>query len=127
MDDLKTLTREPARIEIAGEALAITPLRVKQIPGFVREIGPALAGLSGGNPDWISLLGVYGDSLINAVAIAVGRDAAWVGNLELDDLLRLIAAVAEVNADFFAQRVAPLLDTVMARIGKAPGPTPSNG
>ena len=43
-------------------------------------------------------------------------DADWLGDLDPDDMLRLVAAVFEVNLDFFARRLLPQKAAAQARM-----------
>lgn len=49
------------------------------------------------------------DKLIEAMAIASGRDKEWVGELDLADALTLGTKLWELNADFFVRSVWPLV------------------
>ena len=61
------------------------------------------------------------------VAIASRRPFDWLASLDLDDAVRLIEAVFEVNADFFIQRVWPSLTEAAAQIGtRMAGAMPSS-
>ncbi len=110
---------------IGGKSVTVAPLRVRQIPPFLRAAGPALSGLFAG--DLAGALATHGEALIEAVAVATGEPAEWLGELEADEFLRLAVEVVEVNADFFVRRVSPALETTVTRLTAAmtPGATPS--
>jgi hypothetical protein len=102
---LETYIVEAHPVEVGGKTLAIVPLRVRQVPAFVRAIAPATALLSAGRiADAVAL---HGDGMIVAMAVATGEAEDMIGDLLPDEFLRLVAAVMEVNGDFFVQRVAP--------------------
>ncbi|BCM05889.1 hypothetical protein ACI2S5_24255 [Ralstonia nicotianae] len=42
MDDLDKLIPQPAELIVGGETLAIQPLKVGQLPAFLRAISPTL-------------------------------------------------------------------------------------
>jgi hypothetical protein len=75
----------------------------------------------------VDLIGTHGEELYEGVAICVDKDAAWIADGELDEFVALASKVFEVNRDFFARRLAPLL--VAGRAESATpgdGPTPAN-
>ncbi len=120
MDDLSVLEPTTVTVGYRGETLEITPLKVGQIPRFLRAVRPmfgALAGqvtspgVAGGGVelDILKLVEDHGEGLIEAAAIAINRKPEWVGGGDADQFALLVKAVIEVNADFFAKRVAPLL------------------
>ncbi len=130
MNDLDTLVPQGIELVIDGEPLVIKPLKVGQLPGFLRAISPVMQQISSTEIDWLALFGERGDDLLSAIAIAVGKPRAWVDELAADEAILLAAKVIEVNADFFIQTVMPRLDGALAAGLKAPaamgGSTPSN-
>lgn len=130
MNDLDTLVPQGIELVIDGEPLAIKPLKVGQLPGFLRAISPVMQQISSTEIDWLALFGERGDDLLSAIAIAVGKPRAWVDELAADEAILLAAKVIEVNADFFTRTVMPRLDGVLAAGLKVPaakvGSTPSS-
>jgi len=126
MSDLDTLVPQATEVTIGGETVRITPLKVGQLPGFLRAISPVMQQISSADIDWLSLFGERGDDLLSAIAIAVGKPRAWVDELAADEAIMLAAKVIEVNADFFTRTVMPRLDGVLAAGVKAPDPKPPN-
>jgi hypothetical protein len=126
MSDLDTLVPQPLEVVIAGETVRISPLRVGQLPGFLRAITPVMQQISLADIDWLSLFGERGDDLLSAIAIAGGKPRAWVDDLAADEAILLAAKVIEVNADFFTRTVMPRLDGVLAAGARAPGATQVN-
>lgn len=110
MSDLEALIPQSIELVIDGEPLAIKPLKVGQMPGFLRAISPVMQQLTASDIDWLALFGERGDDLLSAIAIAVGKPRAWVDELAADEAILLAAKVIEVNADFFARTVIPKLD-----------------
>ena len=109
-DSLEKLIPQATVVQIAGESIAISPLKVGQLPAFLRVISPVMAQLSAPQIDWLALFGERGDDLLNAIGIAVKKPREWVDDLAADDALLLAAKVMEVNADFFTRTVIPRLD-----------------
>jgi hypothetical protein len=129
-DTFAALPPVPVSIEIAGERIDLTPLKVGEVPAFARAIQPVAAGLSA-SPDWLALLAEHGEAVIEAIAIASRRPRDWVASLDLDQAVRLAEAVFGVNADFFIRRLLPSVTQAAARIGQTlerqtPGATPSS-
>ncbi|GHU08293.1 hypothetical protein AGMMS50225_06670 [Betaproteobacteria bacterium] len=126
MSDLDAFPPTPQALDIASVAVQITPIRVGEIPKLLAAIRPFGHRLVGGDPDWFALLAEHGDALITAVAVASRQPEEWVEELAMDDAIRLAAALFEVNADFFVQRVVPTLQHTAARINAQLG-TPLAG
>ena len=130
MNDLDTLVPQGIELVIDGEPLVIKPLKVGQLPGFLRAISPVMQQISSSEIDWLALFGERGDDLLSAIAIAVGKPRVWVDELAADEAILLAAKVIEVNADFFTRTVMPRLDGVLAAGLKVPaakgGSTPSS-
>ena len=115
MSDLETLIPQAVELVIDGEPLAIKPLKVGQMPAFLRAITPVMQQIGGDGIDWLALFGERGDDLLTAVSIAVGKPRAWVDELDADQAILLAAKVLEVNADFFTRTVMPRLDGLIAQ------------
>jgi hypothetical protein len=123
-NDLTTLFPAPVAVEVRGESLNILPLKVGQIPPLMRALGPAARDMFNGETiDWLLLLERHSDSVIDALAIAIGKPRTWMDALPPSDLLRLARAVLEINRDFFTQSVKPELDRMMALMAGS-GQTP---
>lgn len=116
MNDLDTLVPAGIELVIDGEPLVVKPLKIGQLPAFLRALSPVMQQLRAPEVDWLDLFGQHGDHLLAAVAIAVGRPRAWVDDLAADEAILLAAQVIEVNADFFTRTVLPRLDGLFARV-----------
>lgn len=130
-DTFAALPPVPVSVEIAGERIDLTPLKVGEVPAFARAVQPIAASLSV-SPDWLALLAEHGEAAIAAIAIATRRPVEWVAGLDLDEAVRLAEAVFAVNADFFIRRLLPSVTQAAARIGQTlesptRGAMPSNG
>lgn len=114
---LEIFIPQPVVVEVAGETLEIAPLKVGELPAFIRAIRPFAQHLTQ-DTDWLSLFGERGDDLVHALALSVRRPREWVAARELDEAIRLAEAVFEVNADFFVQRLVPMLSRVTGKVEK---------
>lgn len=112
---LETFTPQPVVVDLAGESLEIAPLKVGELPAFIRAIRPFAQHLTE-DVDWLTLFGERGDDLVQALALSVRRPREWVAARELDEAIRLAEAVFEVNADFFVQRLVPSFTNTLARV-----------
>lgn len=115
MSDLETLIPQVVELIINGEPLTIKPLKIGQMPAFLRAITPVMQQIGGDGIDWLTLFGERGDDLLTAVSIAVGKPRAWVDDLAADEAILLAAKVIKVNADFFTQTVMPRLDDLITQ------------
>ncbi len=128
MDDFASFPPQPQSLEMAGDTLSLTPIRVGEVPPLLAAIKPIAPHLVNGDPDWLALLTEHGDAILDALAIAARRPREWVEALSLDDAVQLATALFEVNVDFFVQRVVPAIQSAAARIDRnvrAAGMTPS--
>lgn len=110
MTELDMLVPAGLELVIGGEALTIKPLKVGQLPAFLRAISPVMQQLTAAEIDWLALIGERGDDLLAAIAIAVSKPRTWVDELAADEAILLAAKVIEVNADFFTRTVLPRFD-----------------
>jgi hypothetical protein len=131
MGDLERIAPTPRKITVAGETLEVSPLRVRDLPAMARALAPIATAIpaiaSSANPTAALAqaasedVGRWIEAIISGVAVATGRPEEWVGELEIDELITLAGAVVEVNADFFARRVAPALTTAAEAVERATG------
>ena len=113
MSDLDKLVPQAVELSLAGDVVAIKPLKIGQMPAFLRAITPVMQQLGGNGIDWLALFGEHGDDLLTAVSIAIGKPRAWVDALDADEAILVAAKVIEVNADFFTRTVMPRLNEQM--------------
>lgn len=114
-NELSVLVGLPEEMHVGGEILALKPLKIGQIPPFLRAISPVMAQLAGPHIDWLAVFGQRGEDLLSAIAIAIGKPRAWVDDLPPDEAVLLAARVIEVNADFFTRQVLPKLDALFSQ------------
>ena len=116
MTDLNAFPPEPVIIEIAEEALEITPIKVGEISRILVAIKSFADLLTVDDIDWIAVITQHGEQLLAAMAIAARKPQAWIDGLSLDEAVLLATTLFEVNSDFFVQRVAPALQASADRI-----------
>ena len=113
MSDMDKLVPQAVEISLAGDVVAIKPLKIGQMPAFLRAITPVMQQIGGNGIDWLALFGEHGDDLLTAVSIAIGKPRTWVDALDADEAILVAAKVIEVNADFFTRTVMPRLNEQM--------------
>lgn len=119
-DELDVLEPTAIAVVYLGERLEVRPLTVGQLPRLVRTAKPlidAVLALDALPQDadaglvtlLLELTDQHGEAAITAVAVATGKDAAWIARGNLAEFVELARAVVAANRDFFVQKLAPLL------------------
>ena len=110
-------------VAVGEREILLKPLTLAQLPMSARLLqGVEIDG------DWLGLLARHGDKLIDWLALASGQERRWIEGLPLDEGVELLAAVVELNADFFDRRVWPAAQRTLARIEtRLTGKTSSSG
>lgn len=117
-------------ISIDGEIIELTPLRLGEIPRVMRLLREiSVTDDQDGMPDILALLsGPCADTALDIVALTSRKPREWIDNLAADEGAMLILKVIEVNSDFFAHRVLPVVTAAIEQISqRLAGPTPSCG
>lgn len=134
VDQLEALCAAPrTHTTSCGEAIEISPIRVRQLAQVARAAAPvmdSLAALAEQPADrqvqaFGGLLVERTDDMVGLVAALLDRPVDWVGDLRLDDVVSLAALAIEVNADFFVGRLRPAIDQLSTVLTTklAPGST----
>lgn len=131
MSNLETLVPSSFELTINDDVIKIQPLRIGQLPAFLRAISPVIQQLTAPSINWLDLFSEHGDNLLSAIAIALKKPRQWVDELSADEAILVSAKVIEVNADFFARTVIPRVNDLfqaakMAAVTSTTGSTPSN-
>ena len=113
--DLQVLAPPTSAVDVGGEHLTLSPLVLGELPAMLKAVQPFAQQLQG-EPDWLTLLCQHSDALLQALSMASRRPREWIDALSIDDALTLAAAVFEVNADFFIQRLVPTLQALAPRL-----------
>jgi hypothetical protein len=113
MSELDTLCPAGGELTLGHETLVIHPLKVGQLPAFLRAISPVMQHLTASEIDWLALFGERGEDLLAATAIAINKPRSWVDDLAADEAILVATRVIEVNADFFTRTVIPRLDGLL--------------
>jgi len=110
MSELEQLFPVPVEVRVGGELLALTPIRLGEVPSLARVLAPLAGQIGREDTDWLELLAQHGGSVLTALSIASRKPREWIDQLPVDEAIRLAAALLEVNADFFVHRVVPALE-----------------
>ncbi len=128
MNSLNKLIPPAVECSVGNETFTIKPLRIGQLPAFLRAISPVMQALSHPSIDWFAVFGEHGDDVLAALAIALGKPRSWIDDLGADDAIFLASKVIEVNADFFTQAVIPKLGLVFGEVEQlVPTAMPTSG
>jgi hypothetical protein len=115
-------------LQIAGRDITIAPVKVKDLPAFVRAITPLVRRISAdghADIDWVDVMLHHADEVVTATALGAGVEVAWLNEQTPEVLVSLAIAVVEVNAGFFMQTLLPHLlnaSEMMARMTQQIGP-----
>lgn len=115
--ELDALANVPLAVAVGGREIAITPIRVAELPAMLRACTPIFYMLAEG--DVMSALMRDPESAIEAIAVGARMKRAELDALELDELVLLGGAVMQVNADFFARRLAPAFIEASGKVATA--------
>lgn len=124
LQDLEKMIAAPVLHTFGGKQIELKTLKVKQLPAVLKIVRPFIHLFSDkSNP--VDIAGVLLDnteSAISLVSALTGEPEAWLGELDIDEMVLLFTAVVEVNVDFFIKRVFPSLTGSMERLGAVVGP-----
>lgn len=102
IDDLIPPTRQ---VCVGGRDVEVGVLRMRQLPAFSKAIADPFPLIVMG--DYLAVVMQYSEQVTEALRVATGLDAKFLGDLTPNDFLKLASAVFEVNLDFFARAVLP--------------------
>lgn len=128
--EVQALAGTGVDVEFGGERLEIRPLRFGQLLDILAVAGPVVDSLSsqgecdGAGDDinfFVGLVARHRKEVPQVLAIASGREVAFIEAGELDQVVNLFAAVYEVNRSFFDQSLAPTVQRLSAKWRTASG------
>lgn len=105
---------EPVELHIrpfyTEQALGIIDL-LEEVFSMAKDLADAE-----GNLDLWALFKTGREKVLDLLSAAIEKDRAWLGRLEIDDLIAVFGDVFQQNKDFFAVRVKANLSQVIAQI-----------
>ena len=109
-------------VTLAEKTFRVTPFKLGELPRVFKVIEPITAlvieALGSQRNQMTSLTKIMvegGDNVLDLIAIGSRQPRTWEDALEMDQGIELLAAVIEVNASFFVQKVLPILNREMAK------------
>jgi hypothetical protein len=127
VSELTKLTGEVREVTVAGEVFKIKPFKIGQL-GKVMNLVSTLTAFADEDGE-IKLLDAFtkgSESVLSICTIATGKPREWFDDVDVDEGLGLVLAIYEVNRDFFAQRVQPILEkSVPSLAGRSPLTAPT--
>jgi hypothetical protein len=154
MDELAAIFPESNILQIAGEPVDVSPMKLGEAARFsvflkdfsqtIEGIRTAIAAreadqeafaaldvelesLSVGEIALELLSGDTCDKVINGMTILCRHDRAFIEALELDDAVKLLGAVIASNFDMFQKKLLPAISTNMQALSARIGALPSSG
>ncbi len=90
-NELDTIVGIADSVSVDGMEVKVSPLKVRDIPPFSRALKPILPQVSemlSGKVDTASIINIMtnGNHLIEAVAIATGKESEWIESLNPDSV-----------------------------------------
>lgn len=110
VDELIPVQKE---LQIGGETITITPIKVRELTAFAKAIEPLVNDFMADDVDYLRVVIKSTENVIAAVCIALRKERDWVESLGIDQLVTLAAAIVEVNSDFFINRILPSITSGM--------------
>lgn len=126
IDDLKAVFPLEAVVVAGGEEIRIREFRFGQLPRVIDVLGNIYADVQSEDVSLTDLLLKGQAGVADLIALAAGKDRAWVDGLSLGDGVALLGAVIEVNGDFFVHRLGPAIDTLKKALSGLKSYAPSS-
>lgn len=101
MNELDILFPFPASLQVGGETIQVTPLRVFQFAPMMRAMQPVMAAFRL-DSEQVDIDALMADpAALRIVAIGIGRDDSFVARLKRNQQLNALLLVLGTNPDFF--------------------------
>ena len=118
--DLGVIEPPSITVMFQGHPLEIRPLTVGQLPAMMRALRdvemPTSLDAHRLASQLPGLIADNGEAIIQAAVIASGEARAVVESAALDEFVELVAAVIEINSDFFVRTLLPTMTLQVARL-----------
>lgn len=101
MNELDILFPFPAGLQVGGETIQVSPLRVCQFAPMMRAMRPVMAAFRIDSQE-VDIDALMADpAALRIVAIGIGRDDSFVARLKRNQQLNALLLVLGANPDFF--------------------------
>ncbi|MGV8987815.1 MAG: DUF6631 family protein [Cypionkella sp.] len=117
MSGLDDITPKLKQLTVAGRDFVLSPVRMGQLSAFSDAVMPIVPMVLAGRI--LEAATQHYEAMKAALVIAVKADPEWLDGLMPDDFLKLVAAVVEVNGDFFVRRLTPIILVMQAQMQAA--------
>jgi len=107
MEELEELIPNEEIITVGGAEVIVSPVRARQFSQFARHARSIWHYMESDEIDINGLLENGTEEAIKLCATATELSEQKVGDLQMDELVRLLVKVIEVNADFLCRNVLP--------------------
>ncbi|WP_020160516.1 plasmid segregation protein ParM domain-containing protein [Methylobacter marinus] len=126
MDELELLFSQDHAIDIGGETVDVSPVRLGELARLAKLFKGAVIEVKGTPTEIATKLLTSGeaDRIIAALSVAARQDQAFIEALELDDAVRLLAAVIESNADMIKKKLMPAISQITAALSAGASASP---
>ncbi len=111
---MEVLFPEGKVVVVGGESFIIKPFTFGQIPKVVGAVKKIAGMFQGEQVNVLDVIEQGGEDVLALVSMVTGKPRAWFDSVPADEGIALVTAIYEVNADFFAKKVAPLLPTFLS-------------
>lgn len=118
MSDLNTLIPTKREVRLREKAIEISPFKFSEFGlacKFIQRIREQIGDIDG-DVDLFNLMAKCGEEVKGICVLASHQDSEFIETLELDDAVKLIGTIIEVNKDFFTRNVRPAMSEMIKRI-----------
>lgn len=106
------------QVRVNGETLTIAPFGFGQLPLVAELVDEITTKLNGEQIDFMKILANGGESLMQLLSLATGKDREWFDEItDYSEAVELISAVFELNKEQFIKNLLPALATVLPGAG----------
>ena len=121
LEALYPQTKQVTLTSVTGDVgpliIEVSAIRMGRLAPFMRAINGILPAFAGeGELDLAALVIMHADAVIDGLAVAVDVERRLIESLDLADVILLLGAVVEVNADFFTHRLRPAIEQASTKI-----------
>lgn len=125
-------------VTVRSGHISLEPIRVGKLKAFGAALEPMITDMfavmeSQDNSALVALVTKHAGSVVDLVALVTGKDKKDVDDFLLDELVEVVGGILEINADFFAKSLMPVignraksLKDKMAALSTTTGQTDSN-
>lgn len=126
--DLRALLVEPVVETVAGRELIVQPFAFERVAHVVELVdrvrGMIKLDVLALDFDLLGLLTQQYDTAVDLIATLANVPEDWARALAIDQAMFVLGIFVRVNADFFLQRLAPLVMLTLSSLERSASPSP---